>query len=203
MLRHFIAKLAFFAKLYVLTAPAFLVWELLVTRFGQNPLGRLGSSAPVVAFAVWVLFAAFLSSFKWWDLMLWCLLQANSRSPKNFSQGEPKRDAAAPCRWARCRSSVGVTPSPATGSLQPVAVGAAAEVTKPSKPSRRKGPLRRSREQAGRNASEHPTRPRKFCPGWTPTPHLCLGEGRRRWRPGYRLEYAGPRAIGPSESAGV
>ena len=42
---------------------------------------------------------------------------------------------------------------PATGSLQPVAIGAAVEVTKPSEPSRQRT-VQRSGEQAGRNASE-------------------------------------------------
>jgi hypothetical protein len=43
---------------------------------------------------------------------------------------------------------------PATGSLQPVAIGAAVEVTKPSEPSRQMCRFWRCSEQAGRNASE-------------------------------------------------
>ena len=43
---------------------------------------------------------------------------------------------------------------PAFGSLQPVAIEAAVEVTKPSEPSMERI-ARRFREQAGRNVSEH------------------------------------------------
>ena len=44
-------------------------------------------------------------------------------------------------------------------SLQPVAIGAAAEVTKPSKPSRPRAAFGRLGEQAGRNASERHASP--------------------------------------------
>src|SRR5215471_10156799 len=50
--------------------------------------------------------------------------------------------------FSRCNSY------PATGSLQPVAIGAAVEVTKPSKPSRQTRGFGPCGEQAGRNASE-------------------------------------------------
>ena len=42
--------------------------------------------------------------------------------------------SASVVRRATCSSSVGANPHAATGSLQPVAIGAAVEVTKPSKP---------------------------------------------------------------------
>jgi hypothetical protein len=48
----------------------------------------------------------------------------------------------------------GCNSHPVTGSLQPVAIGAAVEVTKPSEPSRQMCRYWRCSEQAGRNASE-------------------------------------------------
>jgi hypothetical protein len=46
----------------------------------------------------------------------------------------------------------GCNSHPATGSLQPVAIGAAVEETKPSEPSRQTGRYRRLGEPTGRNS---------------------------------------------------
>jgi hypothetical protein len=46
----------------------------------------------------------------------------------------------------------GASPHPATGSLQPVAIGATVEETKPSKPSRKMCRYRRCSEPTGRNS---------------------------------------------------
>jgi len=72
----------------------------------------------------------------------------------------------------------GCNSHPATGSLQPVAIGAAVEVTKPSEPTRQTG---RSGDSASRqavirvNVEQASKRPM-----WTPTLQSD-GEGRRRW----------------------
>ena len=56
------------------------------------------------------------------------------------------------CAVPRCRSSVGANPTRQL-SFQPVAIGAAVEVTKLPKPLMKRV-ARRPREQAGRNVSE-------------------------------------------------
>jgi hypothetical protein len=72
----------------------------------------------------------------------------------------------------------GCNSHPATGSLQPVAIGATVEVTKPSEPTRQTG---RSGDSASRqavirvNVEQASKRPM-----WSPT-LLGIGEGRRRW----------------------
>ena len=58
------------------------------------------------------------------------------------------------CAVKRCWDFSGCNSHPATGSLQPVAIGAAVEETKPSEPSRQMCRLRRCSEPTGRNASE-------------------------------------------------
>ena len=89
-------------------------------------------------------------------------------------------------------SSVGAIPTRQTGSLQPVAIGAAVEVTKPSEPSR---PMCRSGDAARRqvvtrgNVEQASKRPM-----WAPT-RLPSGEGCHRGRSGKRLESTVPRAI--------
>jgi hypothetical protein len=99
----------------------------------------------------------------------------------------------------------GCNSRPVSGSLQPVAIGAAAEVTKPSEPSMQRAVLR-PREQAGRNASELPMRPRNFHRGSRPIPDLgkaaVAGEQETGWNtpahersdpaipPGYRGQHA-------------
>jgi hypothetical protein len=68
----------------------------------------------------------------------------------------PTRAASYPvsvCAVERCRSSAGATPARQLWSFQPVAIGAAVEVTKPSEPSMERV-VQRPREQAGRNVSE-------------------------------------------------
>jgi hypothetical protein len=56
-------------------------------------------------------------------------------------------------RRAVCVTIVsGCNSHPATGSLQPVAIGAAVEETKPSEPSRQTGRYRRLGEPTGRNS---------------------------------------------------
>ena len=57
------------------------------------------------------------------------------------------------CAVKRRGSSAGANPARQLWSLQPVAIGAAVEVTKPPEPSMQRVALR-LREQAGRNASE-------------------------------------------------
>jgi hypothetical protein len=94
-------------------------------------------------------------------------------------------------------SSAGAIPARQTGSLQPVAIGAAVEVTKPSEPSRQ---MYRSGDAASRqvvtrvNVEQAPKRQM-----WVPT-RLRSGEGWHCWpegngwnRPSHeRLEPAGP-----------
>ena len=72
----------------------------------------------------------------------------------------------------------GCNSHPATGSLQPVAIGAAVEVTKPSEPSRQ---MCRLGDAASRQAvTQVIVEQASKRPMWTPTSHSD-GEGRRRW----------------------
>ena len=65
--------------------------------------------------------------------------------------------------------SSGCNSHPATGSLQPVAIGAAAEVTKPSEPSRQ---MRRLGDAASRQAvTQVNVEQSSKRPMWTPTSH--------------------------------
>jgi hypothetical protein len=85
------------------------------------------------------------------------------------------------------------------GWLLPEALGAAVEVTKPSKPSRQRA-ARRSGDQLGRNASECRAGLETFHVGADP----ALTWGRLpSLRNRARLEEARPPAIGLSEPAGV
>ena len=72
----------------------------------------------------------------------------------------------------------GCNSHPATGSLQPVAIGAAVEVTKPSEPSRQ---MCRFGDAASRQAvTRVNVEQASKRPMWSPTLHQ-YGEGRRRW----------------------
>ena len=63
----------------------------------------------------------------------------------------------------------GCNSHPATGSLQPVAIGAAVEVTKPSEPSRQ---MRRFGDAASRQAvTQVNVEQASKRPMWTPTSH--------------------------------
>ena len=72
----------------------------------------------------------------------------------------------------------GCNSHPATGSLQPVAIGAAVEVAKPSEPSRQ---MCRFGDAASRQAvTRVNVEQASKRPMWSPT-LLQYGEGRRRW----------------------
>ena len=80
---------------------------------------------------------------------------------------------------------MGASPTRLTRSLQPEAIGAAVEVTKPPEPSRQHVPLggAASRQAVTRVNAEQASKGLT----WEPTRHL-YGEGRRRWRTGKRVE---------------
>ena len=81
-------------------------------------------------------------------------------------------------RREKARIFSGCDSRPDNWSLHPVAIGAAAEVTKPSKPSRQRAAL--AVRRAGRPQREcTPCKPRNN-PMWEPT-RLLYGEGRRPW----------------------
>ena len=82
------------------------------------------------------------------------------------------------CAVKRCWDFSGCNSHPATGSLQPVAIGAAVEETKPSEPSRQMCRLgdAASRQAVTRVNVEQASK----RPMWTPTLQSD-GEGRRRW----------------------
>jgi hypothetical protein len=108
-------------------------------------------------------------------------------------------------RREKVRIFSGSQSRPAFGSLQPVAIGAAAEVTKPPEPSIQRAVLR-PREQVDRNASELPMRPRNSRRGSRPIPDMgkddVAGEQGTGWNtpahgrsdpaipPGYRRQHA-------------
>ena len=82
------------------------------------------------------------------------------------------------CAVKRCLDFSGCNSHPATGSLQPVAIGAAVEVTKPSEPSRQ---MCRFGDAASRQAvTQVNVEQASKRPMWTPTLQSD-GEGRRRW----------------------
>ncbi len=82
------------------------------------------------------------------------------------------------CAVKRCWDFSGCNSHPATGSLQPVAIGAAVEVTKPSEPSRQ---MCRFGDAASRQAvTQVNVEQASKRPMWTPTLHSD-GEGRCRW----------------------
>ena len=82
------------------------------------------------------------------------------------------------CAVKKVLVSSGCNSHPATGSLQPVAIGAAVEVTKPSEPSRQ---MCRSGDTASRQAvTRVNVEQASKRPMWSPTLHQ-YGEGRRRW----------------------
>ena len=82
------------------------------------------------------------------------------------------------CAVKKVLVSSGCNSHPATGSLQPVAIGAAVEVTKSSEPSRQMCRLgdAASRQAVTRVNVEQASK----RPMWSPTLHQ-YGEGRRRW----------------------
>src|SRR4051812_28912516 len=75
------------------------------------------------------------------------------RSRRRLGGAERGLTRRSVCAVERCRSSAGATPARQLWSFQPVAIGAAVEVTRPSEPSMERV-VERPREQAGRNASE-------------------------------------------------
>ena len=92
---------------------------------------------------------------------------------RSFSAGSDRV-----CAVKRCWVFSGCNSHPATGSLQPVAIGAAVEVTKPSEPSRQ---MCRFGDAASRQAvTQVIVEQASKRPMWTPTLHSD-GEGRCRW----------------------
>ena len=102
-----------------------------------------------------------------------CLFQNRG----NHEAAEGKRDIT-DVRREKVLVFSGCNSHPATGSLQPVAIGAAVEVTKPSEPSRQMCRLgdAASRQAVTRVNVEQASK----RPMWSPTLHQ-YGEGRRRW----------------------
>ena len=91
------------------------------------------------------------------------------------NNGEGNGDAIS-VRREPCKVLIfsGCNSHPATGSLQPVATGAAVEETKPPEPSRHMCRYRRCSEPTGRNSQVTLSRPRNVQCGRRPT--LCLGK---------------------------
>jgi len=78
MIRHIIAKTAFFVKICVLTAPLILLHELLVTSNYGYFMGSVSSTVSLVLWFLWFLFAAFVSSLNWWEILLSWLSRTRS-----------------------------------------------------------------------------------------------------------------------------
>jgi hypothetical protein len=119
-------------------------------------------------------------------------------------------------RRERWRFFSGCNSHPATESLQPVAIGAAVEVTKPSKPSRKRVARRRG-ELAGRNVSERRAGLENLDCGSRPIRHLgkaaVVGDRATGWNrpsheriaptvpPGYWRQHANTRRANATREA--
>ena len=79
---------------------------------------------------------------------------------------------------------MGASPTRLTRSLQPEAIGAAVEVTKPPEPSRKRAVQRLGESQAVTRVNAEQASKGLM---WKPT-RQYIGEGRRRRRTGKRLE---------------